>query len=80
MEPDEIGSGRKVRVCDDCLGQDSDGEARVMLRHHLAAGYPDFTLAKAKQAVAARHRTPAAQRRYLRDKARRSGARSKAGL
>jgi hypothetical protein len=56
IEPDEFHAGGKVRVCDECLGQETDGEARVMVRHYRSAGYPGFTLDRAIEIVAARDR------------------------
>ena len=42
---------RRARVCDNCLLQESGGEARVLLRRHHEAGYPDVTLEECIQMV-----------------------------
>lgn len=41
-----------VRMCDNCLAQEPDGEARVLLRRHHEAGYPDVTIEQVRAYIA----------------------------
>lgn len=43
---------RVIRLCDRCLGDEPDGEARVLLRRYHEAGYPQTTLADCQAEVA----------------------------
>jgi hypothetical protein len=46
----------RPRLCDTCLEQEPDGEARALLRRYHEAGYPDHTLDQTLAEVASNER------------------------
>ena len=55
-------SSRRVRVCDNCLASEPDGEAKVLLRRYHERGSTDVDLAGCRAELAAKRAVLAAAR------------------